>query len=332
MLRGHRVLLSEAEAAALTARRPGPGSVSWRIHRERVTVLAWGRAVLLQLAHPLVAAGVAEHSEFGGPVRTNRARLHRTIQAMLSLIFGTGAEALATGAGIDALHGRIVGELGEPVGAYPAGAIYAARMPDLLLWVHATLLESNMLVYERYVGPLAEAERDQYCQESRMLGPMLGFPVESIPATRRELERYMSHMHASGEIVVGPTARQLARQLLRTSPAWPVRGPALTLLHLPTVGLLPPHIRAAYRFRWRATHAWALDNTSGLTRRLLPALPPVIRYWPVARQAARRASRPAAVGAAPVGAPAPVSLTDSGLAWRPDHRGSVTSPLEEKRA
>ena len=311
MLRGHRVLLSEAEAAGLMTRRPGPGRVSWRIHRERVAVLAWGRAVLLQLAHPLVAAGVAQHSEFGGPVRTNRARLHRTIQAMLSLIFGTGAEALATGAGIDALHGRIVGELGEPVGAYPADTIYGARMPDLLLWVHATLLESNLLVYERYVGSLTEAERDQYCQESRMLGPLLGFPPAAIPASRRELDRYMTRMYASGEIVVGPTARRVAGLLLRTSPAWPVRGPALTLLHLPTVGLLPPHIREGYRFRWRETHAWALDATSDLMRRRLPALPPIVRYWPVARQAERRARRQHAGLLAPADMPAPAPLTGS---------------------
>lgn len=269
--------------------RPGPGSVAWRIHRERVMLLSWGRAIALQLAHPLVAAGVAHHSAFGGAPRENRTRLHRTVQAMLDLTFGTPAQAEAAAARIDGIHGEATGRLDEAAGAHPAGVPYAARMPELLLWVYATLLDSGLIVYERYIGPLTAAERDQYCAEARGIGPLLRLPAEMMPATRAELDRYMQSMYASGQVAVGATARRLLRTLLAARPLPLVPRPALTALHLPTVGLLPPAIRAAYGLRWTERHARALTLTSDACRRLLPLVPPRARYWPIARAAERRA-------------------------------------------
>jgi uncharacterized protein (DUF2236 family) len=108
-----------------------------------------------------------------------------------------------------------------------------------------------------------------------------------MPATRSELTRYMEQMYA-GEIVVGDTGRALGRRLVSTRPAALVRGPLLTLLHLPTVGLLPPHLRAAYGLSWPRSHAWLLSVGGALCRGLLPLVPPVVRYWSAARRAAKR--------------------------------------------
>jgi uncharacterized protein (DUF2236 family) len=43
----------------------GPASEAWRLNREATILLGAGpRALLLQLAHPLVAEGVDQHSAF----------------------------------------------------------------------------------------------------------------------------------------------------------------------------------------------------------------------------------------------------------------------------
>src|SRR5687767_748307 len=103
-------------------RRAGPGSVTWKINREIVVLAGWGRAILLQFAHPLVAAGVADHSQFSGSMSSSIHRLRSTVGAMLALTFGDDEEAIAAAAGINAIHDRVAGTLQQPAGILPAGA------------------------------------------------------------------------------------------------------------------------------------------------------------------------------------------------------------------
>src|SRR5690349_13356441 len=135
-------------------RRAGPGSVSWTINREIVVVAGWGRAVLLQLAHPAVAAGVHHHSAFRGSVRATVSRMHSTVGAMLSITFGREERMIAAAARIDAIHDRV------------HGRGYSAHDPELQRWVHATLLDSSLDTYERLVGSLTDEQRDRYCAEA----------------------------------------------------------------------------------------------------------------------------------------------------------------------
>ena len=78
--------------------RAGPGSITWKINREVIVVAGWGRAILLQLAHPAVAAGVHDHSSFRGSLRSSFRRLHSTIGAMLSLTFGDTEQMITAAA------------------------------------------------------------------------------------------------------------------------------------------------------------------------------------------------------------------------------------------
>ena len=94
----------------------GPGSVTWKVNREVVVVAGWGRAILLQLAHPSVAAGVHGHSGFRGSLRASFQRLHSTVGAMLSLTFGHTEEMIAAAAGINAIHDRVQGRVNAPAG------------------------------------------------------------------------------------------------------------------------------------------------------------------------------------------------------------------------
>jgi len=256
-----------------------------RIHRERVVVLGWGRAILLQFAHPLVAAGVAEHSQFAGGRLSRLRRLHATTTAMRHFTFGDEDRVARTAARINTIHDRVNGRLRAGAGRLAAGTAYSATDPALLLWVHATMVDSVPLAYERFVGPLSTLERDAYCAESAAAARRLRIPEHLLPLTRGALDRYVAEVRSSGQLEVTDTARQLARDLLFPPLGDPTR-PGAWLNRLATLGLLPPDIRDAYGFTWNARHERLLRLVARSLRILLPLTPPLIRFWPEARRRA----------------------------------------------
>lgn len=266
--------------------RAGSRSLARRINGERLAILGWGRAVLLQFAHPLVAAGVADHSGFRSSPRDKVERFGRTLRAMLALTFGTPAEAEQAARGIDAIHGRINGRLPEAVGVFAAGTPYSARDPELLRWVHATLLDSTLLAYTRLVGPLSKAERDRYCAETAWAATALGIPAGLVPRDTGQLCAYLDEMCASGTIVVGPTGRALGRALFESKPepAGLVDLPLRLSYGLATGGFLSPELRAAYGFRWSPAHAVAFGTMTRTSRLIVPRLPDRAQCWPEARR------------------------------------------------
>lgn len=262
--------------------RPGPDSVSWKVNREVVVIAGWGRAILLQLAHPLVAAGVEEHSSFRVGVAASARRLRSTIRAMLSLTFGSEEEAISAAAAINLIHDRVSGRLRTPAGVFPQGTAYSAHDPGLLCWVHATLLDSIPLTYELLVGPLTPAERDGYCAEAAIMEPLLDIPAGLLPRSTRVLDAYMEEMLAGGHIAVTPRTRALARAAL-FPPGWRLFWPAFRPLQLITVGLLPPAVREAYGFQWTRREARALDRWTAALRIVRRLLPASVREWPSSR-------------------------------------------------
>src|SRR5688572_32830582 len=111
--------------------------ISRQINAERLMLLGWSRAILLQLAHPLVAAGVADHSSFRDGGLAAAKRLHLTVKAMLALSFGDEHSRAAALDGIRTIHRRVHGHIAAQAGRFPAGTPYSAEDPDLVLWVHA---------------------------------------------------------------------------------------------------------------------------------------------------------------------------------------------------
>src|SRR5215471_18950789 len=111
VLERHRAAV-RARLADVGAVRSHPGTITWKVNREIIVVAGWGRAILLQLAHPLVAAGVADHSSFRGSLMTGFRRFSSTVRAMLSLTFGSAEEAVDAAAGINCIHDRVFGRLG----------------------------------------------------------------------------------------------------------------------------------------------------------------------------------------------------------------------------
>lgn len=244
-------------------------------------LLGWSRAILLQLAHPLVAAGVAEHSSFRGGRLSAAARLHHTVRAMLALTFGDDAARTAALDGIREIHRRVHGRLPAAAGVFPAGTPYSAEDPDLVLWVHATLLESMPLIYDRVVEPLTAEDRDAYCAEAAAIAIDLGAREEEVPRSWTALTRYLDRTYESGGIAVSGEARKLAAAVL--SPPFAVFvAPVAAVNRLVTVGLLPEPIRVQYGFEWSATRERWLEGALDGVRRLRRMLPRRAALWPEA--------------------------------------------------
>ena len=279
---------TQARADCRRAALRSDESVGRKLNREVVLLLGWAPAVLQQLAHPLVAAGVADHSAFLARPGRRPQRLRRTVGAMLALAFGSADEVARAARAINAVHDRVHGRLREGAGPFPAGTPYTARDPALLRWVHATLLDTLPRAYALFVGPLTPEERDRYCAEASGVAPLLGIPDGYLPTSQAALEDYLRGMYTSGAIVVTDTARRVAREVVAPSTGRLTR-PLLSLTYLPTVGLLPPALRRAYGLPWDARHERALRLLGGATRMAVPRLPTALRHWPAARRAAGQA-------------------------------------------
>jgi len=253
----------------------GPDTMMWRINREAVLLGCGPAALLLQIAHPSVARGVAEHSNFeSDPFR----RLHGTINTTMALVFGDGEAAERAVRRLNRVHRGIRGE--DPT--------YRAMDPALLLWVQATLIVTSVAAYQRWVGPLTTAEKEQFWQEARRVGVRLGIGLDFSPADWPALEAYWNRMLApDGPIQVGEPARSLAPMILR--PPFPlVPGPVIDLLTLPGFALLPQRLRDEFGIPWSAGRE-RLAKALGLAVRGWTALMPrVLRSMPQAVSADRR--------------------------------------------
>jgi len=266
----------------------GPASVTWRVNREAVILLGGGRALLLQVAHPLVAAGVAAHSRFR---QRPLERLWRTLDLMLTLVFADAARAIGAVREIERVHARVRGALDAGVGPFARGTPYDASDPRLLFWVYATLVDTALVAYERFVGPLTAGERAAYYEESKMGARLFGIPEPLIPPTLVRFEEYMDGMIHGEVLAVGATARDIAASILR--PPVPLAlTPAFRSGGFFAVGLLPPALRERFGFAWSVGQERALRAIAAAARVGLPLLPGFARLMPHARRAARRRRTP----------------------------------------
>jgi uncharacterized protein (DUF2236 family) len=252
----------------------------WKINREMILLLAGGRALLMQLAHRKVAAGVAAHSDFSSDPL---GRLRRTMGSMWSIIFDDVGRADAVLRKIEAVHGRVRGTV--PTGETMGGELYSAFDQELLLWVHATLIDSALVAYDLFVARLSAAERQGYYADSRKLARLFGIDDDRIPDRLEAFESYLAGRLESGEIAAASTARRLARSILYPRP-WILR-PAGPLFRLLTAGLLPETLRRSYGLAWneKRQRRYLLASTS--IRTLRPLVPALLRIVPNARQAER---------------------------------------------
>ncbi len=225
----------------------------------------------MELAHPLVAAGVAQHSQFEQQPLT---RLARTIKMMDAVTFGPPQRSLRAIQAFRSQHERIKGRASD-------GRRYAASDPELLLWVHATLVDTALAIDRRYLGVLTDSERARYYLENSLVARALGIPKKLVPVDLGSFESYMSVM--AGALAVEEDARRIARFILKPSVPGPIRplggvtSSAVGLVvEAVTADLLPPRIRAFYGLDSAALtmSKMGLDLASTLTRATAPRIPP----------------------------------------------------------
>ncbi len=261
-----------------------PESIFWRINREALMVLSGPRALLLEMAHPLVAAGVAEHSDFQGqPLR----RLFRTIGVMTAVNFETGGRAHAALAHTRGCHGQVYGTLPADVGPYLAGTPYRANDPLLQLWVVATLLDSVLVTYEHLVRPLALKEKQAYYSAGLQLGRAFGIPAELMPPEYDDFQTYVDAMVASDALTVGSQAQAVVNALMRSR----MLGPTTRLASFVSIGLTPPRLREAFGFRWTERDERRFQRLGRLSRKLRPWTPAPLVVHPQALVAEWRLRR-----------------------------------------
>jgi uncharacterized protein (DUF2236 family) len=247
----------------------GPGSITWRLHNEQWLILGGARAFLMQAAHPKVAQGALDHSAYA---EDPFGRVYRTVRAMSVLLAGTTHEVNAMARNINRIHLTVRGTLKDSAGKHPAGEAYDAMDPDALLWVHVSFVDSMLTAYQTFVGPLTDAEREQYWQESLRYARRLGLTDAVLPASYKAMQAYLREAIASGEVAVGPGARTIAQTILYPPLPW-YRQRIWGLVRLITAGQLPPELRQGYGLRWTWADRLACKlvvSTLRLMRALFP--------------------------------------------------------------
>ena len=266
-----------------------PESAVWRIARESVLMLGGGYALLTQAAHPLVAAGIVAHSSFReSPWR----RLAGTMSAIYTVVYGTRAEADRAAARVRVIHAGVQGSIPAQLGLYPARTRYAAADPELLLWVHGTLIDTALVMHETVVRPLSEERRQAFYEDMKVVAQLFGTPTSVIPDSLSDFRAYQRERLTSGEIVVTAAAREVAETVLRP-PVTVALRPALEALGVLTAGLLPESLREQYDLPWgRARAAMLAASAQALRRAVLPLLPDIVRAVGHERRARDRRTLP----------------------------------------
>jgi uncharacterized protein (DUF2236 family) len=266
----------------------GPQSVTWQIDRESAIFFGAGRALLLQLAHPLVAAAIEQHSNaFADPV----GRFHRTFSTVFAMVFGTLDQSMNAARRLHRRHATITGQLPYPAGPFAAGSTYSANAIPPLRWIYATLIETALVAYELVLPPLSAQQREQYYRESRLFAGLFGIPQECLPQDWAGFADYFSEMVQSELLYVSDRSRTMARRLLAGADSWfPVPASYQDL----TVALLPLPVRQRFGFSLNDDQKRQIDHAVALTRRLYPLLPARLRYVGPFQEAEQRlAGRPA---------------------------------------
>jgi uncharacterized protein (DUF2236 family) len=234
---------SHAERLAGTDGYFAPDSVIRRVGNTPVVpFLGGGSAVLLQVAHPLVAAGVAAHSSYD---RDLWRRLVRTLRALYFITYGSREEADRVAGAVRSAHAAVRGTTERRLGGFPPGTPYSAEQPELMLWVHATLVHCSLAAYQRFERPLEAVDQERYHREMALVAELFGTPAGVVPETLAELQAYFTAQIESATITVTEPARAVAAAVLR--PPLPGLVRMVTPAHrLATTALLPPRIAREY--------------------------------------------------------------------------------------
>lgn len=268
---------------------PGPESVTWRHFGRATGLFLAGTGLLLQVAHPVVGAGVLEHSDFkGAPWR----RAYRTHMSTMRFIYGMRPGARAEGDRLRELHRSIKGVDGR-------GRRYHALNPEAYAWVHFTLAQFMVDTAELFGDPMSADEQERMWAEFRVVGRALGLPDAHMPADWaaarawfRDVVTSRLEPNRSTYDVLDAVSHPAKPHPLLPGPLWNALAvPAGALLRLTTVGTLPVELRQRMGLSWTATDQRRLRRFAELVRASTRVLPEPLRFAPLAYRALVRERR-----------------------------------------
>ncbi len=253
---------------------PTPQTVAWERGGDVRLLMAAGYALLLQVAHPTVGAGVSEHSQF----KTDPwGRLLRTLDYVYTMIYGGPEAAGEMGLRIRAAHLHIAGTTAD-------GRRYSAMEPEAYAWVHATLAQSIVAAHARFGRPLDLAEQRELWLQWRSLGRLVGVRARDLPVTWDQFGEYFEAI-VEQRLVRTPAVTDVLDALAH--PALPALGalpgsrilglPAGHVLELASVGLLPARLRVRFGLGWSRSRELELSLLAGGLRAATPLMPPWLR-------------------------------------------------------
>ena len=250
----------------------GPHSITWQVDREAAVFLGAGRALLLQLAHPWVAAAIEQHSHtFADPI----GRFHRTFTVVFSMVFGSLEQSVSAARGLHRRHAAIEGQLPSMAGPFPAGSRYCANAVPALRWVYATLIDTALMAYELVLPPLTPQQRERYYRESRLFAALFGIPDQCLPQDWSAFSAYVAATVQSDVLTVTDQARVMGHRLLAGADSWlPVPASYRAL----TAALVPQPIRDGFGFAYGASEERTTRQLVARIKRVYPFLPARMRY------------------------------------------------------
>jgi uncharacterized protein (DUF2236 family) len=262
-----------------------PDGIFWQVCRERCSLLDGGAAAVLQVAHPKIAAGVRDHSDFReGPV----GRLKRTLDGVNTIAFGTRREAEAMASRIARRHAGVRGAVGDPA----SKESYTAAEPELLLWVIATLVMAAVNGFERGVRRLRGEELEAFYLEMRRFGSYFGLATDMGPQTWESFQAYYAEMLNQPWMGSTHVSREMAWAVAApTRPGW------LRLLSRPLrfsfSEIIPDPVRGRLGFQRTTWSRFCMRVTTRVTPWLVRLLPAWLRFAPQYVRARKRlAARP----------------------------------------
>jgi uncharacterized protein (DUF2236 family) len=304
-------LIDEAQARKLIV---GPRSVCWRYASDVRLNFVILYPLLLQVAHPIVAAGVRDFSDFE---RDPYERLVRTVDYVTLLVYG-GEDAIAAGRRLRALHKRFRGMRED-------GEAYHALEPGAYAWVHATLLHTYVAGHAQFGRPMRPAQVQRFYREYRGLGRLIGVRERDLPESWAGFCEYFERVCRT-ELTPNDSVRRVLRAVgLGGPPLVPMPGPVWSLARIPTrraiwlggVGLIAADLRRRLEIPWSFRDELEFRALGQLTRATTPVLPTGLRMAGPAQLAARRE----AIARGPLG----------GERCRPGSGGGLRGPAGDAR-
>lgn len=261
----------------------GPDSMFWRLGRYSTAFLGAGRAALLQNAHPWVANAIKQHSR---TMDDPMGRFRGTFTNVFKMVYGSLDQVIDSALKVHHIHSHIQGEIEEDSGAFVKGSRYQANEANAMLWVHATLWETTVKMYELVIGELTDQEKETYYNEAKMFAFLFGIPEDKQPPNWHEFLAYNERMWNSDELTVRDASREISSFLFTfNKPLTPV----LTRFEIFTSMIMPERLREQYQLPPATPENLQLfEKYVKHLRSVYPRLPKHLRYLPPYMEAQRR--------------------------------------------